>query len=191
MCSRCYEDTKTRNAAKHAAARAALLVEVPGTRFCLKCKTRKADSEFEVNEDTRKPHLREVPTALCRKCRLYTKAKVREYRIALSPERLAIVAAQKSAANREYRDLLHEAYGGACKCCGENVREFLAIDHVNNDGKEHRKIVGFNAASLYIWAKKHGFPSTLQILCHNCNNAKAFYGVCPHQTQPLLLVKSA
>ena len=29
-------------------------------------------------------------------------------------------------------------YGRACSCCGETEPAFLTIDHVNNDGAEHR-----------------------------------------------------
>ena len=69
-------------------------------------------------------------------------------------------------------------YGNKCKCCGETITEFLAIDHVNNDGHKHRS--GLHS-SIFDWAIKHHYPDTLQILCHNCNLAKAFYGKCPHQ----------
>jgi hypothetical protein len=31
------------------------------------------------------------------------------------------------------------AYGGRCACCGEFERDFLTLDHVNNDGAEHRR----------------------------------------------------
>src|SRR5881396_3810055 len=31
------------------------------------------------------------------------------------------------------------AYGGKCACCGETTFEFLTIDHVRNDGKQHRR----------------------------------------------------
>lgn len=76
-----------------------------------------------------------------------------------------------------------EAYGGhKCKCCGEDVYEFLCLDHINNDGRKHREEVGANGTSFYYHLKKRGFPDVgLQILCHSCNMAKQFYGTCPHQ----------
>jgi hypothetical protein len=55
--------------------------------------------------------------------------------------------------------------------------EFLALDHIRNDGKSHREEIKTN---MMDWAIRNGFPKTLQLLCHNCNNAKAFYGRCPH-----------
>jgi hypothetical protein len=67
-----------------------------------------------------------------------------------------------------------------CSCCGETTLEFLALDHVNGDGAAHRKEIGRHALSTYRWAKKNEYPSTLQVLCHNCNLAKGFYGQCPH-----------
>lgn len=70
-------------------------------------------------------------------------------------------------------------YGGRCACCGESTPEFLCIDHVNGGGREHRKQVGAGLA-YYYWFEKQGFPPEFQVLCHNCNMAKGFYGSCPH-----------
>jgi hypothetical protein len=69
-----------------------------------------------------------------------------------------------------------------CQCCGENHLEFLSIDHVNNDGNVQRKIVKGN---MLAWLKRHNFPKGYQVLCHNCNMAKGFYGQCPHLTERL------
>ena len=81
------------------------------------------------------------------------------------------------------------AYGGCCTCCGEREPSFLSIDHVNNDGAAHRRLLngrvsqkGVSPQLMFVWAKRKGYPETLQILCHNCNMAKAFYGVCPHES---------
>lgn len=75
-----------------------------------------------------------------------------------------------------------DAYGGRCACCGEDQLEVLTIDHVNNDGAEHRKITGAGSR-FYAWLRKEGFPQDgrFQILCFNCNIAKKIYGTCPHQ----------
>jgi hypothetical protein len=72
-----------------------------------------------------------------------------------------------------------KAYGGKCVCCGESQWQFLSLDHVNNDGAEHRKEVG--QSQIYIWAERNNYPPVLQILCFNCNMAKGFYGECPHE----------
>lgn len=64
-----------------------------------------------------------------------------------------------------------------CSCCKEKTLEFLAIDHIHNGGRLHRKIIKI---SIYAWLAKHGFPLGYRVLCHNCNMAIGFYGVCPH-----------
>ena len=78
-----------------------------------------------------------------------------------------------------------EVYGnGRCACCGETAIEFLSLDHVNNDGKQHRKELKSKVgSSFYRYLRNHGYPhrDRLQVLCLNCNGAKAYYGICPHQ----------
>ena len=78
-----------------------------------------------------------------------------------------------------YRKAVMDHYGRRCVCCGETQEEFLTIDHVDNDGKEHRKVV--DGARLYRWLMKNDYPKNFQILCWNCNVAKGRYGVCPHE----------
>lgn len=76
-----------------------------------------------------------------------------------------------------------EAYGGPkCNCCGVDMFQFLSIDHINNNGKEHREeLRSRGGTSFYIWLRKNGYPSGYQVLCFNCNISKAWYGMCPHQ----------
>lgn len=68
-------------------------------------------------------------------------------------------------------------YGDKCACCGEKEYKFLSFDHINGGGNKHRKIVGVKTVKYII---KNNFPAIFQILCHNCNLAKGFYGKCPH-----------
>lgn len=51
------------------------------------------------------------------------------------------------------------------------------IDHINGGGTKHRKQIG---SHIYNWIKNNEFPEGFQVLCFNCNLAKGFYGVCPH-----------
>ncbi len=81
--------------------------------------------------------------------------------------------------NKEIRKNILIKYGNKCNCCKENKYEFLAIDHINNDGVKHRKEIG--RKNIYYWLKKNNYPKeNFQVLCHNCNMAKGFYGYCPH-----------
>lgn len=86
--------------------------------------------------------------------------------------------------NRNYYKKLRvetlKHYGGSCACCGETTFEFLSFDHLDNSGAAHRKINGTSAREFVFWLRKNNYPSNIQILCHNCNLAKGFYGVCPH-----------
>jgi hypothetical protein len=68
-----------------------------------------------------------------------------------------------------------------CVCCGETTLEFLALDHIDGGGNAHRKSIRpTGIVSMYEWARRNGYPPLFQVLCHNCNLAKGFYGRCPH-----------
>lgn len=74
-------------------------------------------------------------------------------------------------------------YGRECACCGESIDLFLTIDHINNDGAEHRKrdLYGIGGNVLYRWLVRKSFPPGFQTLCYNCNMARAHHGICPHE----------
>ena len=77
------------------------------------------------------------------------------------------------------RNKVLDAYGNRCACCGETKREFLAIDHVNNDGSGERKKVKNKMVQYII---QQGYPKDkYRVLCHNCNSSIGFYGYCPHK----------
>lgn len=86
-------------------------------------------------------------------------------------------------AHHKLRMEVFEHYGMKCACCGLHDWRFLTIDHVNNDGNEHRRAekIGTGMDS-YRWLRKNGYPEGFQLLCYNCNCAKfRFGGVCPHK----------
>ena len=75
-----------------------------------------------------------------------------------------------------------------CNCCGETRIPFLAIDHIigkkQMDSIPELVKIGYSSKlgdSLPLWLTNNNFPDGFQILCHNCNSAKAFYGKCPHE----------
>lgn len=88
------------------------------------------------------------------------------------------VISKKFMENRRIKVLKH--YGGdppRCACCEESIIEFLGIDHIKGKDKGDRS----SGNDTYRKAIKENFPPDLQVLCHNCNMAKGFYGECPHE----------
>jgi len=71
-------------------------------------------------------------------------------------------------------------YGGKCICCGEAIREFLSIDHING-GRGKKKEPNLSGWMFYYWLKRNNYPKGFQVMCYNCNLAKGFYGKCPHK----------
>jgi hypothetical protein len=98
--------------------------------------------------------------------------------------------AHTDAYQREYRRSRRARvvahYGGACACCGETTPEFLALDHIEGGGEQHRAQVG-QGSNMVEWLIKSGLPEGFRVLCHNCNQAIGYYGACPHE-QALRLV---
>lgn len=78
-----------------------------------------------------------------------------------------------------------QVYGGRCFCCGEDRPPFLCLDHINNDGAEHRrqlKATGKMTGNFTRALKALGWPNDppLQVACWNCNMTKLTRGGCPH-----------
>lgn len=87
---------------------------------------------------------------------------------------------------RQMRLTVLRHYGGfppKCACCGENEIKFLSIDHINGGGTAHRKTFTKTGkgGNISVWLLKNSLPEGFQVLCHNCNMAKGFYGSCPHK----------
>lgn len=72
------------------------------------------------------------------------------------------------------RQAAFEHYGTKCAYCGEEEEIFLTIDHIENNGAEHRKgINGKNRGhNLPTWLRRNDYPTGFQTLCYNCNCAK-------------------
>lgn len=105
------------------------------------------------------------------------KAYCRTYNLLHREERKAYFKAN----HQSYKEKVFDHYGWVCACCEEAEPLFLTIDHVNNDGAEHREKIG-GSGSLYLWLIRNNFPEGFQTLCRNCNWAKQF-GVCPHKLE--------
>ena len=106
--------------------------------------------------------------------------QVSEYR----SNNLEAVRAISNAANKaRYHALKPQAFdklGNRCACCGETNPKFLTIDHVKNDGAEHRKKIG-SSFKIFL-AVLDDTDNRFQILCWNCNCGRALNnGICPHK----------
>lgn len=135
---------------------------------CPDCLTVKPLGEFYAVNSSKglafKPRCKECERVFRRK---YYSRKTNEYYRRVAKEiRIEVIA----------------AYGGKCACCGESTYEFLGIDHIHGGGVKERKETKRRGKQFYAWLKRQGFPKDkYQLLCHNCNLAKGFYGECPHQ----------
>lgn len=80
-----------------------------------------------------------------------------------------------------------EAYGGMkCACCGETEETFLTLEHINNDGAEHRRSLSQTGrkvtSGVWHWIRRNNYPPGFQVLCMNCNFSKfRNKGICAHK----------
>ena len=84
--------------------------------------------------------------------------------------------------NRKTKELVLNYYSKGkmcCGCCGEKIRQFLSLDHMNGKTKEEK--TRRSNSLVFYKLKKNGFPKGYQVLCLNCNMGKyRNNGVCPH-----------
>lgn len=124
-------------------------------------------------------------------CRICQRRRVKQYRAdskAGHPEQYERVKAnmRRKAAKlgRRRKAAAIAAYGGKCACCGECTPEFLTIDHIRNDGRDHRIEMRTGGQGIYRWLEANGYPQDgrFRVLCFNCNMGRSVAGgVCPHQ----------
>lgn len=92
------------------------------------------------------------------------------------------------AAQKKYRlaqrDLALQAFGNKCVCCNESYKPFLSFDHIHHGRGNPVKRLKITSAQYYKWLAETK-PKEYQILCHNCNQAKGYYGVCRCQIDKL------
>lgn len=90
-------------------------------------------------------------------------------------------ASQKKYSNKRYNCVM-DHYGRACTCCGEKNLKFLTIDHINGNGKSHRRNCQIYQ-TLYADFKLSGIWSEeVAVLCYNCNCGRYRNGgTCPHK----------
>jgi len=61
-----------------------------------------------------------------------------------------------------------EHFGGKCELCGLVDDEVMTVDHIWDDGAEHRKQV--KATVVLDWLIKNDYPPGYRLLCFNCNH---------------------
>ena len=163
------------------------MFESPTHKQCAQCRKILDLTEFSTRSD--RPG---KPVSRCKKCRSAQSKESRErnkesckaYYYRRREHSADAMRESMKAHARRLRVETIIAYGSHCACCGEDTFEFLAIDHINGGGAYQRNVLKRRGVNFYRWLKKQGFPKDeYQLLCHNCNMAKGFYGICPHKGQ--------
>jgi len=95
--------------------------------------------------------------------------------------------ANRKAMLQRLKDKIYDHYGKVCSCpgCDESRQEFLTIDHIDGNGRQHKKEIGGGSYVLYRWISNNNFPDNFRVLCMNCNFSLGKYGYCPHEKEQL------
>jgi hypothetical protein len=120
----------------------------------------------------RYPPIQRQKTGRCKICHKLTQLKSRKkhYKKYLKAHNCAT---RKYWRNLRLKVLFHYCKGRIrCMQRGCSVTEpaLLELDHINNDGKAHRKKVG-NGSHMDRWIIKNNFPPIFKVFCANCHRA--------------------
>lgn len=127
-------------------------------------------------------------SAICRKCDRSNKTSNGICRLCYRPnapdahhceKHLATMRQAAKIRNQNDRSLAFNHYGEVCAYCGQRLLLFLTIDHINNNGNEHRRQLRSgknNGHNIYAWLRKNNYPTGFQTLCYNCNIVKSQIG---------------
>lgn len=66
-------------------------------------------------------------------------------------------------------------YGGECRCCGEQLFEFLTVYPKASAEKQPAR------KNVFLWLRQQNFPPNWVVLCWNCFKAYDSLGFCPHR----------
>ena len=114
---------------------------------------------------------KEFPTdfqVLCWNCQFRKRSVYNE------TKRITVAAKSKFKYVQNLKKVCLQKYGEICSC-GESDIVVLTLDHVNNDGAEHRRnIKTTSGCNFYCMLRKNNFPNNppLQVLCVNCQYLK-------------------
>lgn len=175
LCKKCFNTAK-RNKKK-------LIIKRKNLELC-KCGAERYEDKMSCFNclQASKKYMNKLRSDPIRKKMLYKRTEIWRKN---NPDKVYIIQKRSRDKNRK---LVLDHYGRKCNCPGCDVTEekFLSIDHINGGGSEHRKKIKRGGAGIYIWLIKNNFPDGFQILCHNCNLAKGFYGRCPHEERGVI-----
>ena len=73
---------------------------------------------------------------------------------------------------KKWKEMAIKHYSGnppkRAKCGFDNIN-CLEIDHINNNGAQHRREFKGSGVEFYRWVINNNFPKGFQVLCRNCN----------------------
>lgn len=134
-------------------------------RRCTFCKELK-DLERDFYRDKTRGHGR---AAVCKLC---TPVKRRKYKEIDRVRRQNRRSRNKCSSKQREKALA--ILGNSCVCCGEDFIDYLEIDHVVGNGKQHRTAL-HGTQGVYRWLISNPTTDLLQILCGNCHLYKTKY----------------
>lgn len=158
------------------------------TNLCRICKNPSSYGKANICKECNKIYHREYYRKNKEKLNEKEKLRLKKRR-----SNVDFVMSERQRGREYWANLRHEAimaYGGyKCACCEEKEPLFLSIDHIENNGADHRRELGIKNGNgkggntvLYIWLKRNNYPVGFQILCMNCNMGKSRNkGICPHK----------
>jgi hypothetical protein len=142
------------------------------TEECKNCGTLPISDFYTYDDESRKGGIR----YRCKKC---AKKQIKTWSKNHREKKISYY--KNYRVNLRWQILCHYSNSAppSCACCGENIKEFLCIDHIAGGGTQHRLKVGKN---MYQWIKRNNYPPMFRVLCYNCNASLGSYGYCPHHS---------
>jgi 5'(3')-deoxyribonucleotidase len=132
----------------------------------------------------------------CTECRFKKNLYYREKRQELRKkaiDRYAVnceeIKARLRNKHKKYKQKFLDLYGGECVNCAESNPNLLTIDHILNDGKQHRQEMG-NTRSVLKDAIDNYNPGRFRILCYNCNCYRGRFNELPYEDEKILGILS-
>lgn len=157
------------------------------SKVCLNCNNTKPITNF-TGKGVQKSTGKKYRDSICRKCRKQQRKHLKLCPSCARPAKeggtycnkcLDIMKKSKKRTHAKDKKAAFLNYGEHCALCGESLLEFLTIDHINDDGAEHRRELrsgGNGGHNIYAWLRKNKYPHGFQTLCCNCNMAKSIIG---------------